>query len=60
MNWRHHLGAPIQATDGAMALAWDGGFEPLGADYSRAQAAGVFVRFPGQREDSTWEESGVG
>ncbi|MEO1083319.1 MAG: RHS repeat-associated core domain-containing protein, partial [Acidobacteriota bacterium] len=55
-----HLGTPIQATDDLAAVSWEGGFEPFGTDYSGAQAAGIFLRFPGQWEDAAWGESGVG
>ncbi|MEO1366112.1 MAG: hypothetical protein AAFX50_02960, partial [Acidobacteriota bacterium] len=55
-----HLGTPIQATNELADVSWEGGFEPFGADYSGAQAAGMFLRFPGQWEDEAWEESGVG
>ena len=50
-----HLGTPIVASTGAGTSAWDGGFEPFGADFSSAQASGVFLRFPGQWDDGTWE-----
>lgn len=50
-----HLGAPVLATDPSGAAAWQGGFEPFGKDWNGAQAAGVFLRLPGQWEDATWE-----
>ncbi|HWM89764.1 MAG TPA: RHS repeat-associated core domain-containing protein [Thermoanaerobaculia bacterium] len=52
-----HLGTPVLATSGAGAHLWDGGFEPFGADWNGAQGAGVFLRFPGQWEDVTWENA---
>jgi RHS repeat-associated protein len=58
-----HLGTPILATADTGALVWQGGFEPFGADWSGAAAAGVFLRFPGQWVDGLWEggemESGL-
>ena len=42
------------------AVDWSGGFEPFGADYSGASDAGVFLRFPGQWADRSWEASGSG
>ncbi|HEX6898998.1 MAG TPA: hypothetical protein VF789_04765 [Thermoanaerobaculia bacterium] len=50
-----HLGAPVLATDASGASVWQGGFEPFGEDWNGAQAAGVFLRLPGQWEDGTWE-----
>jgi RHS repeat-associated protein len=49
-----HLGTPVLATSGAAVTLWAGGFEPFGADWSGGQAAGVFLRFPGQWEDGGW------
>jgi RHS repeat-associated protein len=49
-----HLGTPVVATTDSGDLIWRGGFEPFGRDYSEAQEAGVFLRFPGQWEDSAW------
>jgi RHS repeat-associated protein len=51
-----HLGTPVAATSSATpgVLLWQGGFEPFGADWSGAGAAGVFLRFPGQWEDGAW------
>ena len=54
-----HLGTPILATDEAGSVAWEGGFEPFGADYSGASTAGVALRFPGQWVDRSWVESGL-
>jgi RHS repeat-associated protein len=50
-----HLGTPILATGDTGALVWQGGFEPFGADWNGATAAGVFLRFPGQWVDGLWE-----
>ena len=40
--------ARLVATADTGALVWQGGFEPFGADWNGAKAAGVFLRFPGQ------------
>ncbi len=55
-----HLGTPILATGEAGSVEWQGGFEPFGADFSGASAAGLFLRFPGQWEDESWVESDLG
>ncbi len=55
-----HLGTSILATGEAGSVEWQGGFEPFGADFSGASAAGVFLRFPGQWENESWAESGPG
>jgi len=52
-----HLGTPILATADTGALTWQGGFEPFGANWNGASAAGVFLRFPGQWVDQVWESS---
>jgi RHS repeat-associated protein len=54
-----HLGTPILAMNQAGTTLWRGGFEPFGADWNGASAAGVFLRFPGQWDDSTWAEVGA-
>ena len=60
-----HLGSPVLAFDSqGGSKVWAGGFEPFGGDYSGAQNAGIFMRFPGQWNDSSWDatfgtESGV-
>ena len=54
-----HLGTPILASDEAGGVAWEGGFEPFGADYSDALETGVFLRATGQWEDRTWTDSGL-
>jgi len=63
-TWKYlttdHLGTPILSTDSLGNLLWQGGFEPFGADYSGAQAAGVFLRFPGQWDDPIWQDASLG
>jgi RHS repeat-associated protein len=54
-----HLGTPILETTSGGASLWGGGFEPFGKDWNGAQAAGEFLRFPGQWDDAAWE-GGVG
>jgi len=49
-----HLGTPILASDPAGAVVWSGGFEPFGDDFSGAQQAGVYLRFPGQWTSESW------
>jgi RHS repeat-associated protein len=53
-----HLGTPILQTNASGSSLWSGGFEPFGKDWSGAQAAGEFLRFPGQWEDGSWAEVG--
>jgi len=55
-----HLGAPILETSSAGASLWGGGFEPFGRDWNGAQAAGQFLRFPGQWDDAAWAVAGIG
>ena len=55
-----HLGTPIAATGTGGALLWQGGFEPFGADWSGADGAGVFLRFPGQWEEGVWGDASLG
>ena len=55
-----HLGTPVLATNEGGAVLWAGGFEPFGADYAGASAAGVFLRFPGQWVDAGWSGSSAG
>ncbi|HEV8580240.1 MAG TPA: RHS repeat-associated core domain-containing protein [Thermoanaerobaculia bacterium] len=50
-----HLGTPIAATSTAGSALWQGAFEPFGADWSNATAAGVFLRLPGQWREEVWE-----
>jgi RHS repeat-associated protein len=72
-----HLGTPIQATDTARAIVWQGGLDPFGAPFvfprqgppeggdqdnpvpgvatsttATMEGAGIFLRFPGQWDDS--------
>jgi RHS repeat-associated protein len=54
-----HLGTPILATNGSGSSLWSGGFEPFGKDWNGAQAAGEFLRLPGQWEDSSWLGSSI-
>jgi RHS repeat-associated protein len=54
-----HLGTPILETNSAGVSLWSGGFEPFGRDWNGAQAAGQFLRFPGQWEDSAWAGPGA-
>ena len=53
------LGVPVLATDASGAAVWSGGFEPFGGDWSGAQQAGVFLRYPGDWADETWQNSGL-
>jgi RHS repeat-associated protein len=55
-----HLGTPVLATNGVGAEVWSGGFEPFGEDWNGAEAAGVFLRLPGQWESGVWEEAEMG
>ncbi len=54
-----HLGTPLLATDTSGATVWTGGVEPFGEAPSDADDAGVFLRFPGQWSDSSWEDTGL-
>ncbi|MCH9648165.1 MAG: hypothetical protein K0U98_08000 [Deltaproteobacteria bacterium] len=49
-----HLGTPVLATNSAGQEIWSGGFEPFGQDFAGAEAAGIFLRFPGQWNSDTW------
>ena len=49
-----HLGTPILEATSAGVSLWGGGLEPFGKDWNGAQAAGQFLRFPGQWEDAAW------
>ncbi|NJL27268.1 MAG: RHS repeat-associated core domain-containing protein, partial [Thermoanaerobaculia bacterium] len=60
-----HLGTPVLATDLLGEESWHGPFEPFGDDPYRgsagsALAQGVYLRFPGQWEDETWDEASLG
>jgi RHS repeat-associated protein len=52
-----HLGTPILASIGAAAATWSGGVEPFGRDFSTpsAQSSGIFLRLPGQWDDTVWD-----
>jgi RHS repeat-associated protein len=54
-----HLGTPVLATDTTGTTVWQGGLEPFGEDWNSAQAAGLFLRFPGQWEDETWQNANL-
>ncbi len=49
-----HLGTPALTTSNTGALVWRGVFRSFGTDDTSAQAAGVFLRFPGQWQDDNW------
>jgi YD repeat-containing protein len=50
-----HLGGPALATDSVGLALWSGGFEPFGGDYAGARAAELFLTFPGQWADASWD-----
>jgi RHS repeat-associated protein len=54
-----HLGTPILASAGAGTPTWSGGFEPFGRDFSTpsAQSSGIFLRLPGQWDDTVWDST---
>jgi RHS repeat-associated protein len=49
-----HLGTPFLLTNASSGVIWEGGFEPFGRDYASAQSEGLFLRHPGQWNDSAW------
>jgi RHS repeat-associated protein len=60
-----HLGTPIAACDDSGTLLWSGGFEPFGTDWLAGTAGGasengVWLRFPGQWVDGSWDASSSG
>jgi RHS repeat-associated protein len=57
-----HLGTPILASTGAAAARWSGGFEPFGRDFTNpsAQNSGIFLRLPGQWDDTIWDNTHLG
>jgi RHS repeat-associated protein len=57
-----HLGTPILATSGAAVATWGGGFEPFGRDFTspNAQFSGIFLRLPGQWDDTVWDNIHLG
>jgi RHS repeat-associated protein len=54
-----HLGTPILASTGAATANWSGGFEPFGRDFTTpsAQSSGIFLRLPGQWDDTVWDHN---
>ena len=59
------LGTPLLATDDSGAVTWEGGLEPFGRDHQAGTPAGalesgLFLRLPGQWEDSTWTDATSG
>ncbi len=54
-----HLGTPILASTGAATATWSGGFEPFGRDFTTpsAQSSGIFLRLPGQWDDTVWDNN---
>jgi RHS repeat-associated protein len=54
-----HLGTPLLASTTANppTVPWSGGFEPFGRDYTGAMSQKIFLRFPGQWDDASWESS---
>jgi RHS repeat-associated protein len=57
-----HLGTPILASTGAAIDTWSGGFEPFGRDFTTpsAQSSGIFLRLPGQWDDTVWDNTHLG
>ncbi len=60
-----HLGTPILATALDGRELWSGGFEPFGEDWQSGTSLGarendVFLRFPGQWDDETWQGYSLG
>ncbi|MGD2071848.1 MAG: RHS domain-containing protein, partial [Gemmatimonadota bacterium] len=60
-----HLGTPLVATDETGAVTWEGGFQPFGRDWQEgtpdgALDAGVYLRLPGQWDDTTWQDATSG
>jgi YD repeat-containing protein len=60
-----HLGTPLLATDDAGAVTWEGGLEPFGRDYQAgtpagASESGIFLRLPGQWQDTSWADATSG
>jgi RHS repeat-associated protein len=54
-----HLGTLILASTGAATTSWSGGFEPFGRDFTTpsAQSSGIFLRLPGQWDDTVWDNT---
>jgi RHS repeat-associated protein len=57
LDGRKDVGTPALATGAAGATLWQGGFDPFGRDWSGAEEAGVFLRFPGQWVDQVWSST---
>ena len=60
-----HLGTPLLVTADAGAVVWESGFEPFGRDFQEGTPAGaiesgVFLRLPGQWEDTSWQDASSG
>ncbi|HSL84430.1 MAG TPA: RHS repeat-associated core domain-containing protein, partial [Thermoanaerobaculia bacterium] len=60
-----HLGTPLLATDDAGTVSWEGKLEPFGRDYQAGTTAGalesrIFLRLPGQWDESTWADATSG
>ncbi len=60
-----HLGAPIFALNQAGAEFWKGGLEPFGRDWQEGTAndmltKGIFLRLPGQWDDSYFDKTTIG
>jgi RHS repeat-associated protein len=60
-----HLGTPVYAFSTARAAVWNGGLEPFGKDWQEGTAndmlaKGIFLRFPGQWDDSLFTNASLG
>jgi RHS repeat-associated protein len=60
-----HLGTPLLATADTGTVVWEGGFEPFGRDYQAGTPAGalesqVYLRLPGQWQDTSWQDASSG
>jgi RHS repeat-associated protein len=60
-----HLGTPLLATADTGSVVWEGGFEPFGNDYQAGTPAGalesqVYLRLPGQWQDTSWQDASSG
>jgi RHS repeat-associated protein len=60
-----HLGTPLLATADTGTVVWEGGFEPFGGDYQAgtgngALENGVYLRLPGQWQDTSWQDASSG
>ncbi|HSL81643.1 MAG TPA: RHS repeat-associated core domain-containing protein, partial [Thermoanaerobaculia bacterium] len=60
-----HLGTPLLATDDTGVLTWESSFEPFGRDFDQGTPAsalenGIYLRLPGQWEDTSWQEATSG